>query len=139
MKQQGDITVIAVVVLALLLAIWQGSSELLLQHRIQQLHTLRGYLQARLGAISALHWGAQQNWPQDQEQCCLTQENDRLQSCFYRLSPQQGVLSGQRLGAPYSLWQRVWISPAEPSKLQPMSSGWSDICPLPALKLCQVS
>lgn len=137
MNQRGEISLVIVFVLTIFLAIWQCSSELLLQNRIIQLHNLRAYLQARLGAISALSWGLQQSWPPSKDKLCLNADPDLLQSCFYRINPRQGVLSGRHIETGYRLWQRVWVIPGEAGKVQPMSSGWIDICPLPEQNSCQ--
>jgi len=133
----GALTMVVMILLlgtALLNATRQQLSASLSLVADERQHIIEFY-----AAQAALAWGGQQLWPASVDWHCQSELQQQWRACLQRISPQRGLLRGERLTSAEQAivhWQWVEDAPAGGQRVQSVAHGWIDFCPLSNVAGC---
>ncbi|QGX92281.1 DUF2509 family protein [Tatumella sp. TA1] len=130
LMQQGNVTLLAVLVVTLLASTLLRATSHSLRYGAQQVNDEKQYLQAFYQAQSALAWGLPYPWPAAQGWHCPVSSSPTFSLCLWRETETEGWLRGRSQKSEWLLWQRVTFSKDVPHAARRHPRGWIDECPL---------
>ena len=129
-SEQGNVTLLAVLLVMMLASGVLRLSSHSLHYGSQQVNDEKNYLRAFYQAQSALAWGLNYRWSPSQGWQCPTSPTTTFSLCLWRGTDKDGWLRGSSERGEWLLWQRVTFSKKAPSHPQRHPRGWIDECPL---------
>lgn len=136
LQQQGSSALIAVIILLLMSAMLLNATRQQAEDALSLVADERIWFQQASLAESALNWGRQLQWPQQEAGWqCQIESFFRWRACLLSEQDDRKLLKGDSGMGTLAFYQ--WVSHVtDTGKLLAQPHGWLDYCPFPEEKRC---